>query len=1126
MKRFAVCCLLFAGLCGPCFATLSTWTSTGAGAVGDMRTALNASIDQVNTNMASIATNAADIAVLQALPTYDTNIATRVGAVEAGTNNWNTAYGWGDHSSAGYLTNYTETDPVWNAQSGSIYSAIGLKLDASETNNLATAAQVDLNDLRLTRLMSSSEISGMELSINGSDPSKFDIATGFVEFVDNTTDIDNPTITTVVYTGSTANVLVDLATEGVTYIYMDSSQALTQTHAVLYGADIRTNVLLGALVHPNNTSISSVDNRTHTIGYGIAASLADLYGALGGINLSGNVYSANGANLYVNRSAGELLQGGINYGIDKSNPNIISVASGSAISLVYRYSDGAGGANVTVTNAIDPGHYDDDTGGTPTPNGTVANNKFTLQKLYFSPASGSTVIEYGQVVYSSIAEAKASKSVTTVRYATPALQFRGWLVVKGNATDLSDPDQAEFIEADRFGSTTSGSSATGGSTTLQQAYNNSITPEIVTDSTRGAVTFKRGSAADTNNVIEVQNGAGDIVFTVTGEGQIPQDAAIATLQAGANPSTNEWDTVSSAATNIITANPIILYTNSVHALIVGQSFSVGSSDDGAGDLAGEFLTGMTNCYLNAYTFLETNSVAQNYTGAMYVQNTSFWSAGVSFSQLICDTLGQDVYVTRVGLSGCPLTSLYPGTATGDFMWANITNEVAVTESTWTNAGPPDVVLLMQGENETGSSSGSADYANRLNAWYGYVMAKWPNANVILAGHNLWYYENQNPTYLSAVINAKKSMAEAHDNVYYVEAVDTHYGASHHPDSLGNIQWGAIFAEAYLGMVADRKMTGGIYAEALRGDYVGASKLVANKAAAGELRVTGTAEANDLYLRGNLYFGGTVFDTNLSTSAVVPYAPTDLDLQVFWKPVNGSPLEVYKNSTIAAASADLAYATNSEVRRIVFDDGQFRNSSATAVSGASDGTCTISCWIKSDGTGTAIDQDFTGFRAGSGGDGLVLRFDNTTTNATTIGISYNNESAPISDYTASGTIDLGSWHMVSATADATTSNAYIYVDGQQVGHATDYAPGGTFQYLYCGRSSTQSDVANSLLYDDFQAYGRVLAPSEMSNLYELQKVGGSGFATLPYDVYSGDLDILVPSGTNTIHILDGIIRSIE
>ena len=37
------------------------------------------------------------------------------GILQQNINNWNAAYGWGDHSTAGYLTSYTETDPVFTA---------------------------------------------------------------------------------------------------------------------------------------------------------------------------------------------------------------------------------------------------------------------------------------------------------------------------------------------------------------------------------------------------------------------------------------------------------------------------------------------------------------------------------------------------------------------------------------------------------------------------------------------------------------------------------------------------------------------------------------------------------------------------------------------------------------------------------------------------------------------------------------------------------------------------------------------------------------------------------------------------------------------------------------------------
>jgi hypothetical protein len=56
--------------------------------------------------------------------------------------------------------------------------------------------------------------------------------------------------------------------------------------------------------------------------------------------------------------------------------------------------------------------------------------------------------------------------------------------------------------------------------TLQAAYTKSTAVEILTDSTRGAFSVKRGSAADTDNIIEGLNGAGTSTFGVNGNGRI------------------------------------------------------------------------------------------------------------------------------------------------------------------------------------------------------------------------------------------------------------------------------------------------------------------------------------------------------------------------------------------------------------------------------------------------------------------------------------------------------------------------------------------------------------------------------------------------------------------------------
>ena len=55
---------------------------------------------------------------------------------------------------------------------------------------------------------------------------------------------------------------------------------------------------------------------------------------------------------------------------------------------------------------------------------------------------------------------------------------------------------------------------------LQSAYNSSLDPEIITDTTLGAVTIRRGSASDVDNIIVGQRGSGADVFTVTGAGNV------------------------------------------------------------------------------------------------------------------------------------------------------------------------------------------------------------------------------------------------------------------------------------------------------------------------------------------------------------------------------------------------------------------------------------------------------------------------------------------------------------------------------------------------------------------------------------------------------------------------------
>jgi hypothetical protein len=63
--------------------------------------------------------NTLDTTEISYLDGVSSNVQNQIDGKAANTNvsNWDTAYGWGNHSSAGYLTSYTETDPVYTASS-------------------------------------------------------------------------------------------------------------------------------------------------------------------------------------------------------------------------------------------------------------------------------------------------------------------------------------------------------------------------------------------------------------------------------------------------------------------------------------------------------------------------------------------------------------------------------------------------------------------------------------------------------------------------------------------------------------------------------------------------------------------------------------------------------------------------------------------------------------------------------------------------------------------------------------------------------------------------------------------------------------------------------------------------
>jgi hypothetical protein len=284
----------------------------------------------------------------------------------------------------------------------------------------------------------------------------------------------------------------------------------------------RTLIVLGVVVHVNTTTVDTVNNEQQ-IAFNPFSSLYDAMEAIGFFNINGNVFSANGANLNLDKSVGDMFKMGSNYDLDINNPHYRTLAALVALTFQYRFSDGSNG--VTGTN-VDPDNLDDGAGGlTP-----VGNNQWSIQRIYVF-TSNNVKIQRGVAEYPTLDAAIAG--IATEAYVTePSIAanglLRGWLIVKEGATNLSLLAQAQFLAAPKFGEGNAG--ATGAIVDLQTAYENSTAnPEILTNATNGAVTVRRGSGADSDDIYEGQNGAGTKTFGVTGEGKITFGEWLATV---------------------------------------------------------------------------------------------------------------------------------------------------------------------------------------------------------------------------------------------------------------------------------------------------------------------------------------------------------------------------------------------------------------------------------------------------------------------------------------------------------------------------------------------------------------------------------------------------------------------
>ena len=262
-------------------------------------------------------------------------------------------------------------------------------------------------------------------------------------------DPENISVIPVSWTLQTAVSLPSIATHSASYIFIDNTGSVVIRDDDSFGGSDTRNLILLAMILHSPTQILDILNTPQTA-YSSTADFQLLLAEEGPHNLGGNQYTANGANLSLDKSGGQLLFTGISFHSDPNQPSISNTAAESPIDfpILYTASDGDLAIHLTGQTVLDPGNYDN--GGTVT---AVGNNNFTLQRIYLMP-DNNTDIMLGQEIFSTIddAIAIAGKELFDV----PKLMDIGILIariaIKGNATDLTNPVEAFIIPVSGGGS--------------------------------------------------------------------------------------------------------------------------------------------------------------------------------------------------------------------------------------------------------------------------------------------------------------------------------------------------------------------------------------------------------------------------------------------------------------------------------------------------------------------------------------------------------------------------------------------------------------------------------------------------------------------------------------------------
>jgi hypothetical protein len=435
-------------------------------------------------------------------------------------------------------------------------------------------------------------------------------------------------IITVNYSGTTGTTTPYINTSISTYVLISSASTLVLQSTYPTPQQRRQNIFLGRIAHPDKTTIVTANNTTDFI-YSPMSALRDMFTPIPLINENISVtYSAS--SLAIQTTGGNLWGMGINFTNNAYDPDRVIYVGAAPATFQYRtQTGGTYGNSITLDIAFW------DNGGVRTAvTGTVATN----QRVYLYP-SGQIRIQYGQKQYADLASAVTglfTESFVTFENNRVNAILIGVISVLSNATNLGNSSQAFFSSVSKFGEILGG---TGGlaTTTLQQAYQNSPDPAILTNSTNGPLEIRGGTGNNNDLNFTIQNNAGTTTGAWNAGGNLTATTVYATTYQNLPTDITITGGTYSAGTATFRNNTGGTFT------VTGFSTSTATSFTG-GTVTGatNFTNGLTANTFSAATY-QGNVVTQivagtnitisptGGTGSVTVNATSAYDYGTTFA---------------------------------------------------------------------------------------------------------------------------------------------------------------------------------------------------------------------------------------------------------------------------------------------------------------------------------------------------------------------------------------------------------------------------------------------------------------------------------------------------------------